>query len=141
MAKLHDDCVTTPADLQRALKKQVTELQKGDVVLIHTGLMTVWPDSKEFVPNHPGINVESAAWLIDHGAVILGADNMAVEQVHLDKESVHSYVFADRSILWRWLGLNTWPKTKILNSPLSPRQSNCGVQPALRSGRLRCRCG
>jgi len=98
VAKLHDDRVTTPADFQRALKKQVTELQKGDVVLIHTGLMTVWPDPKEFVPNHPGINVESAAWLIDHGAVILGAGNMAVEQVPLDKESVHSYVFADRRV-------------------------------------------
>ncbi len=85
-------------DLQRALKKQGTTLQKGDAVLIRTGRMTVWPDPKKFVPNEPGITRQSAAWLIDHGAVLLGADNMGVEKFPMAQESVHTYVFAERGV-------------------------------------------
>jgi len=95
---LPDAYEITSEDLQRALTKQGTTLQQGDAVLIRTGRMTVWPDTKKFVPNEPGITKESAAWLIDHGAVLLGADNMGVEQFPMAKESVHTYVFAERGV-------------------------------------------
>lgn len=98
MAMLPDSYEITSADLQRALTKQGTTLQQGDVVLIRTGRMTVWPDPKKFVPNEPGITRESAAWLIDQGAILLGADNMGVEKFPLGKESVHTYVFAERGV-------------------------------------------
>jgi len=35
---------------------------------------------------------------MNHGAVLLGADHMTVEKVPLDKESVHSDVFAERGV-------------------------------------------
>jgi kynurenine formamidase len=95
---LPDSYEITTEDLQRALTKQGTTLQQGDVVLIRTGRMTVWPDPKKFVPNEPGIIKESAAWLIDHGAVLLGADNMGVEKFPMAKESVHTYAFAERGV-------------------------------------------
>ena len=98
VALLPDAYEITSADLQRALTKQGTTLQQGDAVLIRTGRMTVWPDTKKFVPNEPGITKESAAWLIDHGAVLLGADNMGVEKFPMAKESVHTYVFAERGV-------------------------------------------
>ena len=60
--------------------------------------MTVWPDAKKFVPNEPGITRDSAAWLIDHGAVLLGADTMGVEKFPMAKESVHAYAFAERGV-------------------------------------------
>jgi kynurenine formamidase len=85
-------------DIQRTLSRQEIKLQPGDAVLIRTGRMTVWPDTKKFVPNEPGITRESAAWLIDHGAVLLGADNMGVEKFPIAKESVHAYVFAERGV-------------------------------------------
>ncbi len=95
---LPDAYEITSEDLQRALTKQGTTLQQGDAVLIRTGRMTVWPDAKKFVPNEPGITRQSAAWLIDHGSVLLGADNMGVEKFPMGPESVHTYVFAERGV-------------------------------------------
>jgi kynurenine formamidase len=77
----------TVTDLQQALNKQGVMLQTGDAVLIRTGRMTVWPDPKTFVPNEPGITKQSAAWLIDNGAILLGADNMGVEKFPMAKEA------------------------------------------------------
>jgi kynurenine formamidase len=98
MAMLPDSYEITSQDLQRALAKQGTTLHKGDAVLIRTGRMTVWPDPKKFIPNEPGIIRESAAWLVDQGAVIIGADNMGVEKFPMAKESVHTYIFAERGV-------------------------------------------
>ncbi len=88
----------TVEDLQRVMKKQGIRLQKNDAVLIRTGRMTVWPDPKKFVHNDPGITKESATWLIDNGAVILGADNMGVEKFPMAKDSVHVYLFTQRGV-------------------------------------------
>lgn len=95
---LSDSYEITPEDLQRALQKQGVTLRQGDVVLIRTGRMTVWPDAKKFVPNEPGITKESAAWLVDNGAVLIGADNMGVEKFPMAQESVHTYLFAERGV-------------------------------------------
>ncbi len=98
VAILPDAYEITIADLQQTLSKQGVTLQPGDAVLIRTGRMTVWPDAKKFVPNEPGITRESAAWLIDNGAILLGADTMGVEKFPMAKESVHAYVFAERGV-------------------------------------------
>jgi kynurenine formamidase len=98
VAMLPDAYEITTADIQQTLSKQGVHLQPGDAVLIRTGRMTVWPDAKKFVPNEPGITRESAAWLIDHGAVLLGADTMGVEKFPMAKESVHAYAFAERGV-------------------------------------------
>jgi kynurenine formamidase len=95
---LPDAYEITTADIQQTLSKQGVNLQPGDAVLIRTGRMTVWPDAKQFVPNEPGITRDSAAWLIDHGAVLLGADTMGVEKFPMAKESVHAYAFAERGV-------------------------------------------
>ena len=50
------------------------------------------------MPNEPGVTKQSAAWLIDNGAVLLGADNMGVEKFPMAKDSVHTYVFAERGV-------------------------------------------
>lgn len=88
----------TVEDLQRAMKQQGIRLHKNDAVLIRTGRMTVWPDPKKFVHNDPGITKESATWLVDNGAVILGADNMGVEKFPMAKDNVHVYLFAERGV-------------------------------------------
>jgi putative transposase len=94
---IKSDHFTCP-QLKFATESQGVNLQPGDAVLIRTGRMTVWPDAKKFVPNEPGITRESAAWLIDHGAVLLGADTMGVEKFPMAKESVHAYAFAERGV-------------------------------------------
>src|SRR5713226_9744677 len=50
------------------------------------------------VASQPGITRKSAAWLIDHGAVLLGADNMGVEKFPMAPVGVHTYVFAERGV-------------------------------------------
>ena len=95
---LPDSYEISSEDLQRALTKQGIALQPGDAVLIRTGRMTVWPDVKKFVPNEPGITRQSAGWLVDNGAVLIGADNMGVEKFPMAKESVHTYLFAERGV-------------------------------------------
>lgn len=95
---LPDSYEISSEDLQRALSKQGVALQQGDAVLIRTGRMRVWPEPEKFVPNEPGITRKSAAWLVDNGAVLIGADNMGVEKFPMAKESVHTYLFAERGV-------------------------------------------
>ena len=89
-------------ELLDALKRQKTELRPGDVVLIRTGRMTIWPDQKGFVPNSPGINREGAEFLARAGAIYVGADNGGVEQTpSADPENwlpVHTYLLAEAGI-------------------------------------------
>ncbi len=98
LGMLPDSYEISSADLQWALTKQSIALQPGDAVLIRTGRMTVWPDPKNFVPNEPGITRESAAWLVDNGAILIGADNMGVEKFPNATASVHTYLLAERGV-------------------------------------------
>jgi kynurenine formamidase len=98
VAMLPDSYEVSVTDLQRTLTKQALSLQKGDAVLIRTGRMTVWPDPEKFVPNEPGLTRESAAWLVDNGAILIGADNMGVEKFPIAPQSVHAYLFAERGV-------------------------------------------
>src|ERR1700680_3239373 len=66
-------------ELLDALKRQKTELRPGDVVLIRTGRMTIWPDQQRFVPNSPGINRQGAEFLAKAGAIYIEDDNGGVE--------------------------------------------------------------
>ncbi|HXV81487.1 MAG TPA: cyclase family protein, partial [Candidatus Binatia bacterium] len=52
--------ITVP-DLQEALKKQRTTLQPGDVVLMRSGLMTLWPDESKYrLADQAGLSLEAA---------------------------------------------------------------------------------
>ncbi len=88
----------TPADLAATVQAEGITLQKGDAVFIRTGRMTLWPDPKTYVPHEPGVAKAGAAWLIDRGAVTLGADTIAFERLPIDGEAAHSYVFAKRGV-------------------------------------------
>jgi kynurenine formamidase len=89
-------------ELMDALKRQKTELRPGDVVLIHTGRMTIWPDQERFVPNEPGINREGAEFLARAGAMYIGADTAGVEQTpSADPDNwipVHTFLLAEAGI-------------------------------------------
>lgn len=86
----------TPEDLAAALAASGVSLQKNDAVFFRTGRMTAWPDVERYVPHEPGIGVAAAKWLLDQGAVIIGADNIAIERLPVQGKAVHSYVFAER---------------------------------------------
>lgn len=61
-------------DLRDAAKQQGVELRPGDVVLIRTGQMTLWPDAA-FSDNEPGLTRDGAEFLALSGAIVVGADN------------------------------------------------------------------
>jgi len=73
----------TADDIKAALDKQGTApLGKGDVVLFHTGWGQHWiEDNAKFNSGCPGIGMDAAAFLIESGIAIAGADTWPVEVV------------------------------------------------------------
>lgn len=89
------------ADLVGCLKHQGTEIRPGDVVLVNTGQMKRWPDMA-FVANTPGLNRQGAEFLAKAGAIMIGADNLTLEQTPsaepLNFFPVHTYLLAEAGI-------------------------------------------
>ncbi len=105
IARLHGvECLpdvfeVTPADIQKAAREQGTELRRGDIVLVRTGRMTVWPDFDGYISNQPGLGVPAARYLCEEvGAMCIGTDTLSLEVVPAVDPSeflpVHSYMFA-----------------------------------------------
>lgn len=70
----------TVQDLEQALARQKTTLQRGDVVLIHTGWGRLWgKDNAKYQATNPGIGVAAAEWLAKQGPVVVGGDAAPVE--------------------------------------------------------------
>jgi len=89
------------ADIEGCLKKQGLKILPGDVVLLRTGQMLVWPDMA-FTKNTPGLNREGAEYIAKHGAIMIGADNLTLEQtpsVHeMNFFPVHTYLLAEAGV-------------------------------------------
>ena len=96
---LPDGYAITPADIQEALRRQGSEIRRGDVVLVRTGRMTKWPDFDGYLANPPGIGLPAAKWLCEEaGAMCIGADSIALEVLPSEEPEVflpvHCYMFA-----------------------------------------------
>ena len=89
-------------DLQDALARQKTEIRFGDVVLVRTGRMTVWPDQAKYLYDSPGLNREGAEFLARAGAVTIGSDNIGIEHqpapIGEIWPPVHSYLLAEAGV-------------------------------------------
>ena len=88
-------------DLQDACKRQNVELRVGDVVMIRTGQMTLWP-TPQYIENEGGLTREGAEFLAKAGAVLIGADNLSLEQIPSTEEGnwlpVHTYLMAEAGV-------------------------------------------
>ena len=63
-------------------KKQGLEIRQGDVVIFHTGwLSLIEKDPKRFGSVEPGLGREDARYLVSKDVVAVGADNWAVEAI------------------------------------------------------------
>lgn len=89
-------------DLRLALDRQGSEVRPGDVVIIRTGRMKLWPDPGKYALDEPGINREGAEYLAKSGAILIGADNLALEHYPgADVENwevVHTYLLAEAGV-------------------------------------------
>ena len=97
---LPDGYRITREDLVNALDKQDTKLQKGDVVLIRTGRMQRYANAEAYMANSPGMGMAAVRFLVEqHGAMIVGADNLSFEAFPSELESdyvpVHTYLLAE----------------------------------------------
>ena len=104
VAMLPDSYAITPDDIRETVEREEVSLHEGDVVLIRTGRMTVWPDPARYLPNAPGLNTNAAQWLVEgHGSMVLGADQATVEcQPAADAPGhfmpVHCYLVAEQGV-------------------------------------------
>jgi kynurenine formamidase len=89
-------------DIRMALDRQGSEVRRGDVCLIRTGRMKAWPDPETYVVSEPGLNREGAELLAGSGAIVIGADNVGLEQFPTaDPENwqvVHTYLLAEAGV-------------------------------------------
>jgi kynurenine formamidase len=99
VACLPDGYCVQPEDLADAATKQGTELAVGDIALIRTGKMSVWPDFDGYLRSTPGIGLAAAKYLCEEvGVMCLGTDAISIDvDPHETAETfvpVHSYLFA-----------------------------------------------
>ena len=57
-----------------------SDFSTGDVALIRTGRGDQWMvDNNSYYDGEPGLGLDTTQWLIDRGALLIAADNWAVE--------------------------------------------------------------
>jgi kynurenine formamidase len=82
VAQLQNGYEITAADLKGALRRQGTEINSGDVVLIHTGWGSLWmKDNTRYGQAEPGIGLEAGQFLVDEEIVMACSDNWGIEVV------------------------------------------------------------
>ncbi|HEY0942588.1 MAG TPA: cyclase family protein [Steroidobacter sp.] len=77
------------AQIEAASKAQGVRIERGDVVLLHTGWLNVADsDPQGFMKGEPGLGLEGARYLASLGVVAVGADNWALEAVPSEEPGV-----------------------------------------------------
>jgi kynurenine formamidase len=66
-------------DLRNAARAQGVSLESGDVVVVRTGRMRLFKEPERYMHNTPGLTRESADYLADQGAVVIGVDNISTD--------------------------------------------------------------
>ncbi|WP_375308347.1 cyclase family protein [Bradyrhizobium sp. A11] len=76
-------------EIEEAAKQQNVEIRQGDVVIFHTGwLSLVGKDDKRYSAGEPGLGVEGAKYLTGKGVVAVGADTWGVEVLPFESKNV-----------------------------------------------------
>jgi kynurenine formamidase len=76
-------------EIDEVAKKQGVEIRQGDVVIFHTGwLSLIGKDDKRYSAGEPGLGVEGAKYLTGKGVVAIGADTWALEVIPFESKNV-----------------------------------------------------
>lgn len=74
------------AEIEGAAKKQGVEIRQGDVVIFHTGwLSLIDKDPKRFGSVEPGLGREGARYLVSKNVVAIGADTWGLEAIPFEQ--------------------------------------------------------
>jgi kynurenine formamidase len=80
VARLAAGDVIAAEELAAIAQKQNTPIDRGDVVILHTGWQPLaTTDPEAFLAGEPGIDVDGAAWLASQGVVAVGADTWGLD--------------------------------------------------------------
>lgn len=89
-------------EIDKALADAGLQIEKGDVVIFHTGAMKAHGDSTDLMATHPGLGVEGANYLAGLGVVAVGADSAALEAIPFENEArpfeVHQTLLAKHGV-------------------------------------------
>jgi kynurenine formamidase len=72
------------AEIEKTVKLTGVEVMKGDVVLIRTGDIQLWPNQEYYDIGKggiPGLTLDGAQWLTSRGVYLIGSDNYPLEQI------------------------------------------------------------
>lgn len=68
-------------EILAAAESQGVSIEKGDVVLFHTGWLNMADDKATFMAGEPGLGLDGARYLAEQGVVAVGADTWALEVI------------------------------------------------------------
>lgn len=73
-------------EIKGAAKRQGVKIKKGDVVLLHTGWLSISStDPERFISGEPGLGMEGSRYLADKGVVAIGSDSWALEVIPFEE--------------------------------------------------------
>ena len=76
-------------EIDEQAAKQGVEIREGDVVLFHTGwLSLVGKDDKKYLAGEPGVGVEGARYLASKNVIAVGADTWGIEVIPFETTTV-----------------------------------------------------
>jgi kynurenine formamidase len=98
--------VITADELQQIARDQGTGIRAGDVVLIRTGYMSLWPDPDRMAAHRtPGPDISAARWLAELDVVATGSDTETYEVQPVpdpgqpaNPQPVHTHLLIERGI-------------------------------------------
>jgi kynurenine formamidase len=77
------------AEIEAVAKKQGVEIREGDVVIFHTGWISlIGKDDKRYSAGEPGLGVDGAKYLVSKGVVAVGADTWGVEAIPFETPDI-----------------------------------------------------
>lgn len=97
-----DGTAFNKAEIEAAADAVGVTIEKGDIVLFHTGKMKASETEDGLSPGEPGLGKEGAHYLAGLGVVAIGADTWAVEAIPFEVETelfpVHPILLAEHGV-------------------------------------------
>lgn len=73
-------------EIEEAAKRQGVEIRQGDIVIFHTGWLSIIDkDPKRFGDVEPGLGRDGARFLVSRGVVAVGADTWGLEAIPFEQ--------------------------------------------------------
>lgn len=86
--RLDEGDVISAKELKAVAKQQGVEIHQGDVVIIHTGwLSLLYEDPQRYAAGEPGLDSEAAEYLVSQNVVAVGMDNWGIDAVPFETDA------------------------------------------------------